>query len=99
LLRLVAAFANDPRVTFGGGKGFGSGARKVDGKIFAMISSQGKFVVKLSKDRVDQLVRDGKGEHFEPGRGRLMKQWLAYGAAPRTWLELAEEAARFVAGA
>ncbi|HEY8094949.1 MAG TPA: hypothetical protein VIE65_02505, partial [Methylobacter sp.] len=45
---LVAhAFALDRRVVCGGGKGFGSGALKVDGKIFAMISSKGQFVMKL----------------------------------------------------
>ena len=58
---LVRAFAKDPRVSYGG-KGFGSGALKVDGKIFAMISSQGLFVVKLPKDRVSELVREESSE-------------------------------------
>jgi hypothetical protein len=94
---LVRAFAKDPRVSYGG-KGFGSGALKVDGKIFAMISSQGLFVVKLPKDRVSELVREGRGEHFDPGRGKLMKEWFATKEKTRTWLALAQEAHRFVAG-
>jgi hypothetical protein len=94
---LVQAFAKDPRVSYGG-KGFGSGALKVSGKIFAMISSQGLFVVKLPKDRVSELVRLGRGEYFDPGRGKLMKEWFATNEKPRTWLALAQEAHRFVAG-
>jgi hypothetical protein len=35
---------------------FGSSALKVHGKIFAMVSSAGQFVVKLPEARVDQLV-------------------------------------------
>jgi hypothetical protein len=55
---------------------------KVDGKIFAM-HSKGKFVAKLPKDRVDELVRAGKGEYFDPGHGRLMKEWVSlHGQAP-----------------
>ena len=41
---VVKAFSRDRQVTHGGSKGFGSGALKVNGKIFAMISSTGKFV-------------------------------------------------------
>jgi hypothetical protein len=97
LSRLVAAFASDPRVT-SGGKGFGSGALKVSGKIFAMISSRGQFVVKLPKERVAELVREGRGEYFDPGRGKLMKEWFAQDGKPNTWLALAKEAHCFVLG-
>jgi hypothetical protein len=97
LVPLVQAFAKDPRVTHGG-KGFGSGALKVNGKIFALISSQGLFVVKLPKDRVTELVSLGRGEYFDPGRGKLMKEWFATHEKPKTWLALAKEAHRFVAG-
>lgn len=45
---IIGAFANDRQVTCGG-KGFGSSGLKVGGKLFAMISSKGKFVAKLSK--------------------------------------------------
>jgi hypothetical protein len=78
------------------GKGFGSGALKVSGKIFAMISAQGSFVVKLPKERVTELVSAGRGHHFDPGRGRLMKEWFATDEKPSTWLALAKEAHAFV---
>src|SRR5579863_8162496 len=64
--KVVAAFTGNDRVTYGGGTGFGSGALKTDGKIFAMISSKGVFVVKLPKARVDALVAKGAGERFDP---------------------------------
>ena len=95
---VAAAFVKDRHVSHGEGKGFGSGALKVNGKIFAMMSSKGKFVVKLPKERVDELVASGKGEYFDPGRGRLMKEWFAAGSGGATWVQLAREAYTFVKG-
>lgn len=66
---VVDAFARRRDVTYGG-KGFGSSALKVNGKIFAMMTPEGTFVVKLPRPRVDELVRLGKGEAFDPGHGR-----------------------------
>jgi hypothetical protein len=91
---VVAAFANDRQVTYGG-KGFGSSGLKLDGRIFAMISSKGKFVVKLPKGRVDELVRLGKGQRFDPGHGRVMKEWLTVDGATSSWIDLAKEARGF----
>jgi hypothetical protein len=54
--------------------------------------------VKLPKERVDELIADGTGTHFDPGHGRLMKEWVA--APPTTqeqWMHLAGEARAFVA--
>ncbi len=93
--RVVAAFAQDRRVTYGG-RGFGSSALKVGGKIFAMLASKGRFVVKLPKERVDELVRLGAGERFDPGRGRLMTEWVVLGGATELWVQAAQEARRFV---
>jgi hypothetical protein len=90
------AFATDPQVGVGEGTGFGSGALKVNGKIFAMMSSRGEFVVKLPKERVDELAASGKGERFDPGRGRLMKEWVALSPATANWVELAREACDFL---
>ena len=66
-VRVAEAFASDRNVSHGG-KGFGSGALKADGKIFAMISSKGEFVVKLEKERVNEMVNAGKGSRFHPSR-------------------------------
>ena len=78
--------------------GFGSGALKVKGKIFAMMTPHGEFVVKIPKARVDELVNDGIGERFEPGPGRIMKEWLALDGHPERWNGLAKEAYQFVKG-
>jgi hypothetical protein len=99
--KIIDALVKDPRVTdprAAQTKGFGSNGLKVGGKLFAM-TSKGRFVVKLPKDRVNQLVSSGKGEYFDPGHGRLMKEWLALSVASKaTWLSLAKEALAFVAG-
>jgi len=44
------------------------------GKIFAMLGRGSSLVVKLPRERVDELARAGKGQHFDPGHGRLMKE-------------------------
>src|SRR5713101_7522460 len=69
----------------------------VNGKIFAMLV-KGKFVAKLPKHRVDELVRDGDGEYFDPGHGRLMKEWVSVADGRGLWVDLAKEAYRFVKG-
>lgn len=91
---IVAAFASDHTVSRR--RMFSSeNVLSVNGKIFAMLG-RGSLVVKLPKQRVDELVRAGKGKHFDPGHGRLMKEWVAVevGAAP--WVALAEEAHGYV---
>lgn len=92
---VVESFAKDGKVSHGGAKGFGAGALKVDGKIFAMMSSRGEFVVKLPKERVDQMVKSGKGKRFDAGHARLMKEWLVAKDGRANWLELAKEAREF----
>jgi hypothetical protein len=94
---VVSAFANDLKVIPpGSGKGFGSGALKVNGKIFAMMSSKGQFVVKLSEDRVNALIADGSGSRFDAGRGRPMKEWLVVTADHKSWVPLAREARKLL---
>ena len=54
----------------------GSEGLKTGGKFFAMVS-RGELVVKLPRERVDELVEAGAGHRFDPGHGRLMKEWVA----------------------
>jgi TfoX/Sxy family transcriptional regulator of competence genes len=92
---VVDAFAKDRHVT--AGKMMSSHGLKVNGKIFAMFG-RGQFVVKLPRSRVDDLVGRGKGERFDPGHGRLMKEWIAFTVEKEKWIDLAKEAYNFVKG-
>jgi hypothetical protein len=38
------------------------------------------------------------GKRFDPGHGRVMKEWLVVRSGPETWLQLAREARQFVGG-
>ena len=87
----------DPAAAVGARRAFGAGALKVGGKIFAM-PAQGTLVLKLPASRVDALVAEGLGHRFDPGHGRLMKEWIALEGDERRWLALAREALSFVAG-
>ena len=68
---------------------------KVNGKIFAMFGRK-QFVTKLPKARVDALVKEGEGKNFDPGHGRLMKEWVVVADGGPDWLQLAKEAYEFV---
>ena len=92
---LAAALLSDPEVTEGTGFGTMPGLR-VKGKIFAMLA-KGELVVKLPKERVDELVASGAGTQFDPGRGRLMKEWASVPEdSAEDWERLAREALQFV---
>jgi len=96
---LVKTFLRKPGVTQEG-KGFGSTSLKVDGRIFALLSSRNEFVVKLPKARVDALIAAGAGRRFDPGHGRVMKEWLALRPiSAEDWTRLANEALAYVAAA
>lgn len=96
---LAKEFARKPRVTQGGSKGFGSGALKIDGNIFAMLTSKGEFVVKLPPARVEELLKQRRGQRFDPGHhGRLMKQWFVVTDEKIDWTELANEASQYCGG-
>jgi hypothetical protein len=84
-----------PAVT--GGTGFGrSEGLRISGKIFAMLV-KGELVVKLPRERVDALVAAGAAARFDPGHGRLMKEWASIPpSTPQRWRSLVEEARAFV---
>jgi hypothetical protein len=71
---VVQAVEHDPSI--GKGRGFGSSGLKVGGKVFAMLV-KGKLVVKLPRNRVQELIADGSGVPFDPGHGRVMREWVA----------------------
>ncbi|HKV30244.1 MAG TPA: hypothetical protein VJT14_04425 [Candidatus Dormibacteraeota bacterium] len=93
---LVKAFLRKEGVTQEG-RGFGSSSLRIGGSIFALFSSRGEFVVKLPRSRVEELIAAGDGHRFDPGHGRLMKEWLALRpTSSRDWASLAKEAMKFV---
>lgn len=93
---LAGTFAADDAVTLPApGRGFGSGALKVHGRIFAMLRDD-RLVVKLSRARVEAMLSSGEGEPFGSG-GRVMKEWVTLASQDR-WPPLAAEARAFVGG-
>ena len=80
-----------------GARKFGSNGLKVKGKLFALFT-QGTLVVKLPKPRVAELVAAKVGKPFDPGHGRLMKEWLTVVSARASWEGLAREAHAYVGG-
>ena len=80
-----------------GGTGFGNNeGLRISGKIFAMLV-RGELVVKLPKDRVDELVDARVAARFDAGKGRPMKEWASVPpTASRRWQALVEEARAFV---
>ena len=99
--RLVADILADGTATYGNEDGpkraFGATSLKTDGRIFAMLV-KGRLVVKLPAARVAELVEAGAGERFDPGHGRVQKEWLSVIADDEsTWRSLAGEAESYVA--
>lgn len=80
------------------GTGFGSTpGLRVNRRIFAMVC-RGELVVKLPRQRVDDLVAAGAAARFDArGDGRLMKEWATVPVGRGgEWAVLAEEALAFV---
>lgn len=98
---LVGELLDRPGVSYGrdepgAANRFGSNALKLGGKIFAMLV-RGSLVVKLPRERVDELVVSGDGTRFDPRGGRPMAEWLVLDPASRQgWLPLAAEAMQYV---
>jgi hypothetical protein len=57
----------------------------------------GELVVKLPRERVQDLSASGVGHAFDPGHGRVMMEWVSVPTeAWRRWPALVEEAREFV---
>jgi TfoX/Sxy family transcriptional regulator of competence genes len=97
--RIVKRMAAEDGVALGSGRrGFGSDALTVDGRIFAMVT-RGRLVLKLPSRRVSALIERGVGLPFDAGKGKPMKEWVAFESVnDAEWLALAKEARRFVGG-
>jgi hypothetical protein len=78
-----------------GGRRFGAQALRRGGRIFAMLAG-GRLVVKLPRQRVDELVAAGAGVRFDANKATPMKEWFVLGdASGLGWDALAREALAF----
>jgi hypothetical protein len=96
---LCEDYAGTPGVSLpdSGGRGFGSQALKIDGAIFAMISGD-RLVVKLPARRVAELIESGRGQPFDAGKGKPMKEWVGLLGDEAACRDLVAEALAFGRG-
>jgi TfoX/Sxy family transcriptional regulator of competence genes len=93
---VLAALSSEPGVTTG--RMFGASGLKIGKQVFAM-EVKDKLVVKISARRAIELREAGVAQAFDPGHGRLMKQWVSVDRSARIdWLELSREALAHVRG-
>ena len=70
-------------------------ALKIRKKMFAMLS-KGNFVVKLPKNRVSEMLDSGEGLPYDPGNGKIMKEWAIIPEnTSEKWIDYASEAMEF----
>ena len=72
---------------------------RVAGAFFASCDHRtGDLIVKLPRDRVEQLIADGVGKPFTPA-GRTFREWVLIDDRDETrWTALIDEARMFVNG-
>ncbi|CAN5424032.1 hypothetical protein BH10ACT6_BH10ACT6_09060 [soil metagenome] len=76
-------------------RAFGRMSLMVDGRLFASAGPRG-LLIRVSAERVAQLIRLGDAGQFRSGAGRVMREWAV--ATPESdWSALAAEALEFVA--
>ena len=73
--------------------GRGAQGLKAGKKMFAMFS-KGDLLLKLPPERVAALIAAGRGRPYDPGTGKVMRNYVVIPAAnKRSWIRLCEEAA------
>jgi len=73
--------------------GRGAQGLKVGDQMFAMFS-RGDLLLKLPPERVEALVAAGRGLPYDPGTGKVLKNYLLVPAARKnSWIRLCKEAA------
>ena len=76
-------------------KMFGAEGLQIGGKVYATLY-KGELVLKMPEAKVGALVRAGSAKPFEPGIGRTMREWVAFGGTTADWPSLVDEARKFV---
>ncbi len=95
-ISVTKAFARTPGFSLMESKSGASQGLMLNGKSFGM-SSHGRFILKLTEERVAALVADGIGKPFESSPGRVMKGWIEVTQQKADWVALAREAHRLAA--
>ena len=68
---------------------------KTKRKMFVMLSKD-NYVVKLPKERVAELLNSGEGQPYDPGNGKIMKEWVIIPLElSDKWIAYASEAKKF----
>ena len=71
-------------------------AVKLVNKMFAFVG-KGLLVVKLDKKRVTEMLESGEGLPYDPGNGKIGKEWVIIGGESlKKWEAYADEAKEFV---
>ena len=88
--------AADPRVSEG--TIMGGRCARVDGEFLALAGfKEAGLVVKLPRERVDELIASGEAQPFAPA-GRVFREWASVPARDESrWRELLAEGIAFVA--
>ena len=87
-------FAKDSRVVVSAGKG--AQGVKFEGKMFIMFY-KGDIVIKLSPERIKELIEVGDGLPFDPGTGKPMKDRVLIPQKKRQfWIPLGEESKMYI---
>ena len=69
---------------------------KIHKKMFVMLNKNTKFVVKLPKERVQELISSEKGLPYDPGNGKIMKEWVEIPLEYYDdWIDITAEAMEF----
>jgi hypothetical protein len=92
---LVAAFLGRPGVALG--RSLHRDTLTVDGRLFASVLNDG-LLIKVSEERVGELVERGDAALFRGSGGRVMREW-AIALPASDWAALAEESMEFVRAA
>lgn len=95
---VVAALRRGAGVCVRERPGFGSGGLMVHEKLFATLRGS-TLLLKLPAVRVAALVTSDKGQAFDAGKGKPMREWVTIPVSESvSWIDLAKEALRFVEG-
>lgn len=79
------------------GRMFSTEGLRIRGKVYAFLSHDGELIVKVPRDRGNELVADGSAERMVM-RGREMREWITASpdAGDVVWSPLVDEAHDYV---